>query len=307
MAYHGATMGAGSLTGMPGFHEQFGPMLPKVVHVFPPYCYRCWYGKEYPECDLQCVRGLEETIKFEGSDSIVGVVGEPCLGGGGMVPPPNEYWPMVSEICKNNDLLLLIDEILTGFGRTGKFFASEHWNLKPDIMTIGKGLSSGYMPISAACPTPEISETFLGQEKWFVHGHSWATSSPLLCTAASAVIDVMRNEKMPEKAAETGRHMLKRLKELEEIPIVGDVRGLGLFGAVELVKDKKTKEVFPREWGEMTEDMLIRRGLMLWCRWGYSTFLACCPPLIITRKQIDDSVEIIREVLWEVSKKIGAK
>ncbi|MFQ5761609.1 MAG: aspartate aminotransferase family protein [Candidatus Bathyarchaeia archaeon] len=308
LAYHGATMGAVSATGT-GAAVKFHPMVPGFLHVFPPYCYRCFYGQEYPGCDLECARAVEHTINFEGAENVAAVVGEPIIGAGGIIPPPKEYWPMVREICDKNDVLLIADEIMTGMGRTGKMFAIEHWNVKPDIMCVGKGLSAGYLPVSATCATPKITESFWAdpeEHKEFIHGHSWGQSCPLSCVTVSATIDVLRKEKLADRAAEMGKYMMKRLRELEDLPIVGEVRGMGLFVAVEFVRDKKTKRTLPPEkaYGRLIEKMCWDRGLGAWCRWGFADFLACVPPLIITKEQIDKAVDIISDVLRKMSKKV---
>jgi adenosylmethionine-8-amino-7-oxononanoate aminotransferase len=310
LSYHGSTLGALSATGTMT-RWKFGPLVPGFSHVFPPYCYRCAFGQEYPGCDFECVRAIKETIEFEGHQNIAGVIGEPILGGGGgIVPPPKEYWPMVREICTERDCHLIIDEVMTGFGRTGKMFAIEHWGVKPDIIVLGKGMSAGYLPISATCATPEISESFYAEPaegKEFMHGQTYGANSPILCATASAAIDVIRKEKLAERAAELGRYLMVRLEQIKDLPIVGDVRGVGLFCAIELVMDKSTKRVFPPEkmYGRMIEQMCRDRGLSVWCRWGMSDCLVCAPPLIITRDEIDRAMKIIADVLKEVGHKIG--
>jgi len=250
------------------------------------------------------VRAIEHVVNFEGAENIAAFIGEPIQGAGGIIIPPKEYWSMVKEICEKNDILLIIDEIMSGFGRTGKFFAIEHWNVKPDIMTIGKGLTSGYLPFSAVCAVPKISESFWAdpeENKAFMTGHTWGQECPLLCVAASACIDVMLKERIPERAAEMGDYLMKRLKELEDMSIVGDIRGKGLFTTVELVKDKKTKELLPTELTEWIEDTCWKRGLAAWCRFPTNFFN--CPPLIITKDQIDKGIDIITGVLEEAAKK----
>lgn len=309
LAYHGTTMGALSATGT-GSRWKFGPFIPGFTHVFPPYCYRCFYGKQYPECDLECARAIEHTIKMENAENVAGVIGEPVMGGGaGIVPPPKEYWSMVSEICDKYDVHLIADEVMTGFCRTGKMFAMDHWGVEPDIVVLGKGMSAGYLPISAACATTDITESFWAdpmEGKEFMHGHTYGVNSPMACITASAAIDVFLKEKLAERSAEMGGYLMKRLEEMKELPIVGDVRGLGLFCVIELVRNKNTKEILPPEkmHGRIIEQKCWERGLSVWCRWGMSDCLVCAPPLIVTKEQIDKALDIIETVIKQTSKEV---
>jgi adenosylmethionine-8-amino-7-oxononanoate aminotransferase len=303
--YHGASYGALAVGGSPQ-RIKFEPVLPGVEHVFPPYCYRCPYCEKDGECNLLCARIIEEVVKCRGAENIAAFISEPVS----LLCPdtPPEYWSIVKEICEENDILLMIDEIMTGFGRTGKLFAVENWNLIPDIMTIGKGMSSGYLPLSASCAKPEITESFWGEleeGRTFEHAFGWSTHNAISCAAANACIDVIERERIAEKTADKGRYMIKRLKELEEIPIVGEVRGrYGMMASLELVTDKDSKKIPPPERMKVVAKQIQR---MFWenglAEWFHGNIVPLMPPLSISIEEIDRSFHIMDTVLREVNEK----
>jgi taurine-pyruvate aminotransferase len=236
--YHGFTYGAMSATGQVGRRTKFEPLVPGFLHVDPPYCYRCPLKRTYPECGIACVDEFEKVIVREGPETVAAIIVEPVIGGGGVIVPPGEYLPRLRQICDQYEVLLILDEVITGFGRTGKLFAAEHWGVEPDIMTLAKGVTSGYLPLGACAVTPEIFNTFLGDP---AEGREFAQVStygghPVCCAAALANIDILLRERLWENSASVGEYLLAKLSTLDS-PFIGDVRGLGLMIAVELVDE----------------------------------------------------------------------
>ncbi len=249
-AYHGDTLGAVSVGGVPIFHEAFGPLLFPTYKAPSPYCYRCELGREYPDCNLFCADKLEEMMKNHHHE-MAGLIIEPLVqAAGGMIVSPPGYLKRVRELCRTYNILFIADEVATGFGRTGRMFACEHENVVPDIICLSKGITGGYMPLAVTLATEEIYRAFLGEFKdlkTFFHGHSY-TGNPLACAAAVACLDIFGKE-------ETLRNMTPKIELLEgwlrkmhTLPHVGNVRNKGLMAGVELVLDKKTKE--PYDWEE---------------------------------------------------------
>lgn len=308
LSYHGATLGALSATGRTVHRLPFEPNLLRFPHVPPPYCYRCPFGKEYPDCDMECARFVEKTIKLEGADSIASFIAEPIIGttGAGIVPP-DEYFPMIHEICTEHNVLLILDEVLTGFGRTGKMFAAEHWKLVPDILVGGKGVSGGYAPLSFSITKPSVWEAFLGEkQQYFAHGHTYGGNA-LSCVAALACIEVIEKEKLVERSAVLGEYLRKQLRSLDH-KIIGDVRGKGMMAGIELVKDKKTKKIFTEEnVGPKVAQAALKKGVIIFglkspCPGVISDLLWITPPLIITKDQVDTIVEVVDQSISEVEK-----
>jgi adenosylmethionine-8-amino-7-oxononanoate aminotransferase len=306
-SYHGATIAAASL-GQGGYVEKsFGPLLPGNVHVTQPYHYRSPVCDGSPDCNLECTleaaRDIERAIQHEGPDSVAAVVAEPVSAAHVQVPHA-DYWSTVRKICDDNDVLLIADEVITGFGRTGKMFASEHWDLKPDIMTVAKGLSSGYAPIGATIASKAVSDTFIGErEKAFGHLLTFG-GNPVSAAAAMANLDIMIGENMVDNSAEMGSYLHEQLQVLYEHPIVGDINGgLGLFFGIELVKDRDTKEKFDKDddIGSKLTPLLLERQLLTRQR-GDHVWLA--PPLCVTREEVDFIVRQLNDAIGEVSSKL---
>jgi adenosylmethionine-8-amino-7-oxononanoate aminotransferase len=287
-AYHGATYGAMSATSFPGFsHKNFEPFVPGFIKIPNNYCYRCPYGKSYPHCDIDCAQGLEKAIEKEGADTVGAFFTEPVMTSAGTLMPPPEYWPKVKEICKKYDVLLFIDEYITGFGRMGKFFASEHWDIRPDIVMFAKGLASGYMPMACVGITEEIYE---GMTKWdapFAHVFTYG-GHPVSCAVALKNIEILIRENLIEKAAKMGAYVKERLDHIQkQSPYVGDVRGTGLYFGIELVVDKGTKEPFdPRKNVSVgVRARCYEKGIIVG---GFGpNNITLGPPLIITQDEID--------------------
>lgn len=295
-SYHGATYMAIALTGDPR-RPPAEPAAPGVVKVFDPYCYRCTFGKEYGKCGLECVEHIAEVIMYEDPGTVAAILVEPIIGTNGVIIPPPEYMPRLRQICDQNNVLLIADEVMTGFGRTGEMFAVNHWNIKPDIMTMAKGVNSGYVPLGVVAVDQKISDHF--QKNMFWGGLTYSGHA-LACAAAEATIQAYQEENIVANSKAMGAIMLEEMKKMKDRhPCVGDARGLGLFGCLELVKNKETKEhlvpwngapgvmkeVFKAAWD---------KGLYLMLRWN---FMFLFPPLIINEQQLRHSLAIIDEVL----------
>jgi 4-aminobutyrate aminotransferase len=294
-SFHGRTLGTLSVTGQSGRRKyDMGPYLPGVSFAFPPYCYRCPFGRAYPDCDLLCARSIRDVIEYSTSKGVAAFIAEPVLGEGGIIPPPPEYFKIVKEILDEYGILLIIDEVQTGFGRTGKLFAIEHYSVKPDIMTMAKGIADGF-PISACTTREDIGKAFEPGDHLSTFG-----GNPVSAAAALANINVMLREKIPEKAAEKGEYFMKRLNELKEkYKIIGDVRGKGLMIGIELVKDqvKKTPAV---DETRKVRDLCRERGLLIGSGGVKGNVLRIQPPLVITMEQIDKALNILESAIREV-------
>lgn len=298
-SYHGATYGAITLTGDPR-RPPVEPALPGVIHVLDPYCYRCPFALTYPECGLQCAEHIAEVIQYETADTVAAVFMESVVGSNGLIVPPDGYMQRVKEICEKNDVLFVVDEIMSGFGRTGKWFAIEHWDVAPDIMTMAKGLTSAYIPLGAVAVSPKVSDVI---DKEVLYCGLTYGAHPLSCAAACAAIEVYKEENLIENARDMGTILKTELKRFKEKHVsVGDVRAIGLFSCIELVKNKRTKEPLSpfNAMGKAAENSteifkrLIAKGLFTFVRW---MFLFIAPPLSINEAQLREGLSIIDEVL----------
>ena len=295
-AFHGRTLGALSLTASkPVQRRYFFPMLPGVTHVPYPNCYRCPFKLSYPDCNYWCVDFIDEMVlqKYVPPEEVAGILIEPIQGEGGYVVPPPEYFPRLKRIADKYGLLMIDDEIQAGVGRTGRWFAIEHWKVEPDVVCIAKAIASG-LPLGAIVSRARLMD-------WEGGSHaSTFGGNPLSCAAALALIDVVTEEKLLENAAKQGRYITKRLENLkDECEILGDVRGKGLMIGAEIVEDKNTKK--PAK--EKASKIMLRcwkRGIaIITC--GVST-LRIAPPLIITRELVDAAMDIVEDVFREVDK-----
>ena len=290
--YHGTSSGAASLTGIPLFNDQVAPGLPGVIHMPRPYTYRENNGAEE----------LEKIIQREGANTIGAFVAEPIQGVGGVIVPPDDWWPKIREICSRHNILMVCDEVITGFGRTGTMFASTGFGVVPDILVSAKGVTSGYLPLGLVLFKEDIFQTFLdtGDDYAFWHGYTY-TGHPTVCAAALANLEIIEKEKLVQNARTQGRYLQKQLAALHELSIVGDTRGKGLIAAVELVRDKATKEMFPAELriAQQVWEKALDNGLIT--RVAGANSIALCPPLIITKKQIDEMVNTLGRAIQEVA------
>jgi adenosylmethionine-8-amino-7-oxononanoate aminotransferase len=299
-SYHGATHaclslgGGGSNTGV-----EYGPLLCGAVRVQGPDQYRCPFGSGDSACGLECAREIERAIVNEGPATVAAVIGEPISAAAGVHIPHREYWPMVREICDRYGVLLICDEVITGFGRTGRMFATEHWGVVPDITVVAKGLTSGYLPIGAAIASKHVADAFLGSNQAAFNHRITFGGNPASCAAALANLDILEDEGLVENSALLGDYLFARLQELYRHAIVGQVRGgLGLICAVEIVQDRQTRERFPAAAGlaKRAEELMTRYGLL--GRGGDIFYLA--PPLCVTRSEIDYLVLQLNAVLTDL-------
>ena len=309
--YHGSTYGSVSAGGLTEVREQAEPLVPGFVHIPPPYCYRCYFGLEYPVCGIRCAEFLEDTVKWEGPDTIAGFIGETIVGGGGILVPPKEYWPIIRKICNKYKIVQINDEVMTGFGRTGKMFGYENWDIIPDVIMLAKGITSGYVPLGATMMRKKMAD-FFTYPPYFIH--SYTTSGHILaCVAALATIDVYYEKKLPENAARVGKHLIEELRGMQDRhESVGDVRGMGLFVALEFVKDKVTKEpLMPADPKASPEevpltvlgDLCMEKGLSIGIGLGEDPVVRLAPPLILTEEDVNKAVVILEEAVTEIEKR----
>ena len=293
-SFHGRLFGAMALTSSkPVQRKWFSPLLPCVEHVPYPYCYRCPWKQEYPDCGYWCVDFIEEYYfkKYVPPDETACIIFEPIQGEGGYVVPPPNYWLKIKKLCEKYGILMISDEVQAGMGRTGKWFAIEHWNVAPDLITVAKGIAAG-MPLGAIIGREEIMNLPKGS-----HASTFG-GNPVSCAAANAVIEIIKEENLLENATKIGEYTIKRFKEMQEkMEIIGDVRGKGLMIGVELVRNKETKEPAVKELSE-TLIRCFKRGIAV-IGAGKST-IRIAPPLTITRELMDKAIDIIEEVLTEV-------
>lgn len=298
-SYHGATMGSLAASGVSRRKTPFEPLAAGYVHIFPPTCYRCPYGLQYPECGVLCASIIEKVVKQEDPSTVSAIMVEPIGNTGGVVTPPPEYFRIIREICDKYNILLIHDEIITGFGRTGKMFASQTFGTTPDIISMGKGMSSGYAPVGAIAVSDRIAQAFYGraeENKQFNHGHTFG-ANPLSAAAAIANISEIKERDLPEKGRRAGERVWRRLEEMRSLGIVGDIRGKGLLIGVEFVKTPSTKEQFPEgvNLGLKIGKLALKKGLFLR---SDPHWIAFAPPLIIS----DDEVETMMDIFSESTK-----
>lgn len=304
-SYHGATYGAMSLTtgNRPQVERFFGPLMAGVYHVPSPNHYRNDFDLEGEAGDIMCAKWVEQEILFQGPETVAAVIGEPISSSNGVHIPSPKYWQLLREICDRHGVLLIMDEVINGFGRTGKWFATEHFGVVPDIMTMAKGLSSGYCPIAAAVVRPSVFEIFQNADNTMNHLLTFGGQA-VAAAAALKNIEIMQREGLVENAAAVGPYLLDGLKSLvANHPTVGDARGLGLLCAIEMVKDKETKE----KWGmgspftRRINDLVQERGFLarVW------DVVHVAPPLVVTREQIDTIIAILDESIGIAEREFG--
>lgn len=310
LSYHGNTLAALSVGGSIR-RADYEHVLFDWPKIGPSYCYRCQWGKSYPGCGIDCATALEDEIRRNGAGSIAAFIAEPMMGAsGGAVPPVKEYWPMIAEICRRNDILLIADEVMTGFGRTGKRFAVEHWNVKPDILVGGKGLTGGYVPMGMIAVDERLVEECesVGADFMFYT----YSSHPLGCAVADKILEIMEREHLVEHAAALGARLGAQLKEnLSGHPMVGDIRGAGLFWGMELVRDRAARTPYPPEM-RLTRRVIeaaLKRGLFVYPAIGMAgreggDALMITPPFVIGEAEVDFIVRTVRDALDDVRKSL---
>lgn len=303
-AYHGSSMGSASLGGMKAMHEQGGMPIPDIHHIDQPY----WYGEggdmDPAEFGLQRARQLEQAIDEIGEDRVAAFIAEPIQGAGAVIIPPETYWPEIQRICDEREILLIADEVICGFGRTGNWFGSETLNIRPDIMTIAKGLSSGYAPIGGSVVREEIAQTFADKAGEFNHGYTYS-GHPVAAAVALENIRILQDEKVVDHVRnDTGPYLGEKWRALADHPLVGEARISGMMGALELTPDKSARAAFEAEAGTvglMARETSFAAGLVM--RHVRDT-LIISPPLVITKDEIDKLTELAWDVLEQTQKRI---
>ena len=295
-SYHGATYGALTATG-DRRRTWAEPGIPGVVHVLNPFCYRCPFGLTHPECGLQCAKHIEEVIGYEDPATIAAILIEPVIGACGIIPPPPGYMQRLRKICDKNNILLIADEVMTGFGRTGRWFAMQHWGVVPDMITMAKGMTSAYLPLGAVALSKKIS-SYLDKE--MVYCGLTYSAHPVSCAAACANLEVYEDLDLIENSRAMGDILKSQLQRLKDKHVsVGDVRAIGLFGCLELVKNRDTKEPLnSKQYAKEINKRFMAKGL--YCPVGTMqpiTFIDIVPPLIIQEGQLQEGLDIIDEVL----------
>lgn len=310
-SYHGSTLGALGLSGHVGRRRAYEPLLPPVEHIAACFCYRCPLGLSFPGCELACAHELESAIARVGEKTVAGFILEPVVGASSGAVPPEGYLQAVRETCDAHDLLLIADEIMSGAGRTGKYFAAEHWGLVPDLILLGKGLSSGYAPLGAVLVGEKIWRAIEGGPGALDHGFTYQAHPPSVA-AGLAVQRYLDQHALVERAATRGACLARALERLRKLPAVGDVRGRGLLQTVEFVADAKTREPFPRElrFSDRLYQALLARGVLVYplhgtVEGGGGDHILLAPPFVIEESEIETLVAALESAVAEVAAAAG--
>jgi len=297
-SFHGRSWGALSVTGNQGRKKRGGPYAPGVAFAPAPYVYRSQWHDDPEECGRQCANAIDDVIRFATSGDVAAFIAEPVMGEGGILVPPPNYFKEVKKVLDRYGILFIADEVQSGFGRTGKMFAIEHYGVVPDILVTAKGIADGF-PLSAFTTRPEIAAAFKPGDHLSTFG-----GNPVSCAAGLANIEFMQKEKLPERAAETGSYVMAKLKELQkQHPLMGDVRGLGLMIGVELVRDKALTPGNTE--AEAIRDGLLKQGVLVGVGGVHGNVVRFQPPLVITRQQIDRALQAFASVLQEVGQAVA--
>ncbi|MBU2675811.1 MAG: aspartate aminotransferase family protein [Gammaproteobacteria bacterium] len=304
-AYHGSTVAAASLGGMKPMHKQSGLPIPGIVHVDQPY----WFGSDRSlspdEFGLATARSLEEKIKEVGPDTVAAFIAEPIQGAGGVIVPPDTYWPEVQRICDEYGILLISDEVITGFGRLGEWFGADYFQTRPDFMPFAKGVSSGYLPIGGVLVSDRVADVLIEKGGEFFHGYTYS-GHPVACAVAIANIKLIQNENLVERIKnDIGPYLQEKWRALGEHPLVGDTRMVGLMGAFEIVKSKETLQRFDKKQGAgaVFRDTLIEDGV---CMRAVGDTIICAPPFVLSHAEADEMIEKTWNTLERTQKELTA-
>jgi hypothetical protein len=306
-SYHGSTLGAMSVSGNVGRRAPYAPMIPEWGHVAPCFCYHCPFDKTYPECNIACADDLDVFLTANDSSSVAAFLFEPVVGATlGAAAAVDGYTARISEICRKHGILLIADEVMTGMGRTGKRFASEHWSLEPDIILVGKGIASGYAPLGAVLVSPRIVDAFEQGSAAFMHGFTYQ-AHPVATAAGNAVFDYLETHKLFDRVTPAGATLRNTLAAIESHPHVGQVRGLGLLQGVEFVKDKATREPFPKQdsIAEKIRQAALEQNVLAYPSQGCvdgvrGDHILLAPPFIITPEESQLIANAVQYALGKV-------
>lgn len=297
--YHGSTLLSATLGGIEAMHNLNDTPIPDIVHISQPYSFDA--GVPYNDKDFgyKMAKEVEDKILELGPDQVAAFIGEPIQGAGGVIIPPDSYWPEVEKICRRYNVILVTDEVICGFGRTGKWFGCDLFGVKPDLMTMAKGITSGYVPLSAVGVSDRIYDGLLMKAKEFSHGYTYS-SHPVLCQAGVATLKYIREKKLIDTISQKlAPYLHKQAKKLEKHPLVGEVRYQGLLIAIELVKNKKTRERFQSDIGTICRDICFQKGLIMRaCK--HTMVLA--PPFITTIEEVDAIFKMIDDIMEKTLK-----
>ncbi len=307
-SYHGTTLGALGVSGRPALRQLYQPMLQQTPHIEPPYCYRCPFNLTYPTCGVRCAQALEDAIKINGKETISAFIAEPISGASlAAAAPPPEYWPVIRQICDHYELLLIADEVMTGFGRAGFWFAVQTWEVEPDIITMAKGAGGGYFPLSITAVKTADVQTIRAGHGDFVHGGTFS-HHPIGAAVGLAVLRYLQEHNLIEAARSQGEKLGQKLRAaFGDHPHIGDIRGQGLMWGLEFVADRTSKEPFPAERGlaKKLGDAAFEHGLIVYPSSGNVDGLAgdqvmIAPPFIVTDEQLDEIVARLAEAIAAV-------
>jgi putrescine aminotransferase len=305
-AYHGSTIGAASLGGMSAMHAQGGLPIPDIVHIEQPYWYENGVDLDPEEYGLRSARRLAEKIEEIGPERVAGFIGEPIQGAGGVIIPPGSYWPEIQRICREYGILLIADEVICGFGRTGRWFGCEQFGFEPDFMTLAKGITSGYQPLGGAMVSDRVAGVLIEKGGEFHHGFTWS-GHPVACAVAIENLAIMRREKLVDRVRDDiGPYLQRRWRELADHPLVGEVRGIGMIGALELIAHKGSRTFFRNRGatGLICRDHCFANGLIM--RAVRDTMIMA-PPLIMQREHVDELIEKARRCLDLTAADVGVR
>ncbi len=307
VAYHGTTMGALSVNGLTGARAPFGPLVPGARHAPMSHRYRCPYCKDAPACTLMCFDEIERLVEFEGPDQVAAIITEPVQNAGGCIPPgSSDYFRKIRELCDRTGILMIMDEVICGFGRLGELFGSTYFGVEPDLITTAKGITSSYAPLGAVLVRKTVADAFEAEGGAFMHGLTFG-GHPIACAAALANLDIMLEEDLPGRAKATGAYLRRELEAaLGDHPNVGDIRGAGLFLGIELVTDRATKATFhDKALLAWLTDQMRERGLILRNDDRNDPTTQLCPPLVVTEEECDRVVAILLESIDEIGRRLG--
>jgi adenosylmethionine-8-amino-7-oxononanoate aminotransferase len=306
-SYHGSTLGAMSVSGNLDRRAPYAPMIPEWGHVAPCFCYRCPFGKTYPECNVACADDLDVFLNSNDAATVAAFIFEPVVGATlGAASAVDGYTARIAEVCRRHGILLIADEVMSGMGRTGKPFASQHWGLEPDIILTGKGIASGYAPLGAVLVAPRVVEAFEKGTAAFMHGFTYQ-SHPVSTAAGNAVFDYLEAQKLFDRVSPAGDALRKSLSALESHPNVGQVRGLGLLQGLEFVKDRSTREPFPKEStiAEKIRQAALEKNVLTYPSQGTvdgtrGDHVLLAPPFIITPQECQLIADALQYALSKV-------
>ncbi len=297
--YHGTHIGGASVNGNARFRSAYEPLLPHCYQIDTPWQYRNPYTDDIDELGEMIAHLLDREIQAQGPETVAAFIAEPIQGAGGVIVPPANFWPLVRDVCDKYGVLLIADEVVTGFGRSGTMFGSRTWGVKPDMMTLAKGITSGYVPLGATMVNKRISDAIEKSDGKVMHGYTYA-GHPVSCAAAIANLEIVEKENLPKNAKDNGAYFLERLSELKDKHmLIGDVRGKGLMCAVELVANRETKEPLDPKFSQQVGAMCQDEGAMV--RVGSTGVIIMSPPLIITKEELDVIVNALDKSLAKIS------